>query len=440
MDDIRFVCHNCEQDVSNTIIISCLVCKKIDLCPECFSSGAEFGTHLRSHDYSVYVCNPKPVYQKGWSVEEEMLLLEGIEKKGFGNWSSIATYIGTKTDEQVEEHYLDVYLDSEKSPLPDVNHIVPKKGKSKKKRNKLLYSRYYQNKNQSSNDVVPRSNPKEETESYNKKQSTFAYIAGYMPKRNDFEVEYDNECEKITENMGFEDYGVPWELKYKVLQGYMDRISERIRKKNFVISRELIYPKSYNLLNQKTKQKKKPKKNENKVVLKKEKEFQRKMKVFTRCFENKKDYEAVCQSLFDEQKVKMAIEKLKDWRQNGITSIAEGQDFELEKKSVLNASKKRRRTSHRKKLSSKSRRKLPKDSSSSSVSPSSTEVARTVLPGRQLLSEEEIKIAQQLEMIPQQYLAIKNQFLITEQVNTSTDLDQQKLDKISNFYRKNSWL
>ncbi|KAJ3452870.1 transcriptional adapter 2-alpha [Anaeramoeba flamelloides] len=439
MSDVRFVCHNCEQDISNTIVISCLICKKIDLCPECFSSGVEFGTHLRSHDYSVYVCNPKPIYQKGWSVEEEMLLLEGIERKGFGNWSSIATYIGTKTQEQIEEHYLDVYLDSEKLPLPDVNHLVPKKGKGKKKRNKQLYSLYYQSKKQTSSEVVQRSNPKEETETYNKTQSTFAYIAGYMPKRNDFEVEYDNECEKITENMGFEDHGLPWELKYKVLQGYMDRVSERIRRKNFVISRELIYPNSYNLLNQKNKTKKKPKKNENKVVLKKEKEFKRKMKVFTRCFENKKDYEAVCQSLFDEQKVKLAIEKLKDWRQNGITSITEGQDFELEKKSLLNASKKRRRTSHRKRLSSKSRRKLQKNSSSP-IPSSSTEVERTVLPGRQLLSEEEIKIAQQLEMIPQQYLAIKNQFLITEQVNTSTELDQNQLDKISTFYRKNSWL
>ncbi|KAJ3450396.1 transcriptional adapter 2-alpha [Anaeramoeba flamelloides] len=430
-EGVRFICSNCEQDISNTIIVSCSVCSKIDLCPECFSSGAEFGTHLRSHGYSVYLCNAKPIYQKGWSVEEEMLLLEGISVKGFGNWLGISEYIGTKTKEEVETHYLDAYLYSDKSPLPETNQTISKKGRSakvQKKKCKELYVRNAQRKNKhDSKHLVQRSHPKENNELYNKKK-TFSSISGYMPKRHDFEVEYNNDSEKITETMGFDDRGIPWELKYKVLQGYNDHLKERIRRKNFVVSRELIYPRFLRNGGRSRKRKKS----------KGEKEYENKMKVFTRCFENNQDYEAVCQSFFDEEKLKHAIEKLKDWRENGITSIAEGNEFEIEKKLLLSNSKNnKRRTSNRKKLSEKSRKRLQKISPSSS---SSSEIERTNLPGIQLLSEEELKISKQVKIIPQQYLAIKNQFLITQQVSTSTDLDQQKIDKITTFYRKNSWL
>jgi len=46
-----------------------------------------------------------------WSAEEELLLMEGLERKGFGNWQDIAEMIGPeKTKEEIEKHYDDVYL------------------------------------------------------------------------------------------------------------------------------------------------------------------------------------------------------------------------------------------------------------------------------------------------------------------------------------------
>ena len=39
-----------------------------------------------------------------------MLLLDGIEQHGLGNWEDIADHIGTKSDEEAKSHFEEVYL------------------------------------------------------------------------------------------------------------------------------------------------------------------------------------------------------------------------------------------------------------------------------------------------------------------------------------------
>jgi hypothetical protein len=51
-------------------------------------------------------------------VYRELLLIEGISQEGLGNWQMIAEHIGTRTKEDVEEHYNSVYVDSPNWPLP----------------------------------------------------------------------------------------------------------------------------------------------------------------------------------------------------------------------------------------------------------------------------------------------------------------------------------
>ena len=48
----------------------------------------------------------------------ELLLVDGISQNGIGNWEAIAEHIGTRTKEEVEDHYKSVYLDSPHWPLP----------------------------------------------------------------------------------------------------------------------------------------------------------------------------------------------------------------------------------------------------------------------------------------------------------------------------------
>lgn len=37
---------------------------------------------------------------------------------GLGNWADIAEYIGSRTKEECEKHYMEVYVNSESWPLP----------------------------------------------------------------------------------------------------------------------------------------------------------------------------------------------------------------------------------------------------------------------------------------------------------------------------------
>lgn len=48
----------------------------------------------------------------------ELLLIEGISLQGLGNWQAIAEHVGTRTKEEVEKHYISVYIDSPDWPLP----------------------------------------------------------------------------------------------------------------------------------------------------------------------------------------------------------------------------------------------------------------------------------------------------------------------------------
>lgn len=44
--------------------------------------------------------------------------------QGLGNWAAVAEHIGTRTKEEVEQHYKSVYIDSPDFPLP-VSNLKP---------------------------------------------------------------------------------------------------------------------------------------------------------------------------------------------------------------------------------------------------------------------------------------------------------------------------
>ena len=45
-------------------------------------------------------------------------MLTGITSHGIGNWKKIAEHVGTRTKEEVEDHYKTVYIESRDWPLP----------------------------------------------------------------------------------------------------------------------------------------------------------------------------------------------------------------------------------------------------------------------------------------------------------------------------------
>ncbi len=71
-----------------------------------------------------------------------------------------------------------------------------------------------------------------------------------MPKRNEFEFEYDNDAEQLIAELTFADNEPEddLKLKYKILDIYNKRLDEREKRKNFVVNRGLLDLKCLTLL------------------------------------------------------------------------------------------------------------------------------------------------------------------------------------------------
>ena len=69
----------------------------------CFANGKEIDTHKKEHAYYVINKLDFSLFLEGWTVEEELLMMEGLEKYGFGNWADIADHLNTgKSKEDIE--------------------------------------------------------------------------------------------------------------------------------------------------------------------------------------------------------------------------------------------------------------------------------------------------------------------------------------------------
>ncbi|CAL5342291.1 hypothetical protein CsSME_00026867 [Camellia sinensis var. sinensis] len=119
-------CNYCNKDISGMIRIKCVMCPDFDLCVECFSVGAELNPHKSNHPYRVMDNLSFPLICSDWNADEEILLLEGIEMYGLGNWTEVAEHVGTKSKAQCIDHYNAIYMNSPCFPLPDMSHVMGK--------------------------------------------------------------------------------------------------------------------------------------------------------------------------------------------------------------------------------------------------------------------------------------------------------------------------
>jgi transcriptional adapter 2-alpha len=116
-------CSYCHIDITLQLRIKCAECENFHLCGDCFCAGVELHPHLNTHQYHVVDSLHYPIFSKDWTIGEELLLLEGIEKHGLGNWKTIAEYIGTKNARACDEHYYEHYLGVYGKCLPQMCFI-----------------------------------------------------------------------------------------------------------------------------------------------------------------------------------------------------------------------------------------------------------------------------------------------------------------------------
>ncbi|KAG5639467.1 hypothetical protein H0H81_001589 [Sphagnurus paluster] len=134
--------------------------------------------------------NSYPIFTEDWGADEELLLLTGIASQGIGNWKKIAEHIGTRTKEEVEKHYNEVYVDSPHWPLPvmDREFTIDLEEFQERKRRRIS----------SMNAMAPPPVKIAPTSA-----PGIHEIATFLPGRLEFEHELDNDAEDLIKDLEF---------------------------------------------------------------------------------------------------------------------------------------------------------------------------------------------------------------------------------------------
>lgn len=426
-------CDGCSADCTNRIRIKCAICADYDLCVPCFASGNSSNDHKPWHDYQIIEQNTYPIFDKEWGADEELLLIQGCETFGLGNWADISDHIGNRFKEEVGKHYEEIYLQSKEYPLPemdkDFNDIGPLE--FLKQRKERLENR----KN------LPLPPPKQKTAS---SVPLCHEIQGYMPGRLEFDHEVENEAEHSVKDMIFDpdDSAQDIELKLTVLSIYNSRLTTRAERKRVLILNNLLdYRK--NIANDKRKSK------EEKELLKKINAF---IKVLT-----PKDFDAFSKDILTELKCRIRIQQLQHWRRNGITLIEDGNKFEKDKliksahyQRMGNGSNVGRHNgSSMTSNSYLSRNYSPPPDFKPKLGNVRAPLDISHATDFELLSNEEKQLCSTLRIYPKPYLAIKNQ-LMKEAIKNEgilkkkdarqlLKIDVNKASKIYEFFVQMGW-
>ncbi|KAL3699063.1 hypothetical protein R1sor_017085 [Riccia sorocarpa] len=387
-------CNNCHKDITGTIRVRCAKCSDFDLCLECLSVGVEPHPHKANHPYQVIENLAFPLVTFDWNADEELLLLEGVESYGVGNWTEVSEHVGTKIRAQCYSHYMTCYMDSPFSPLPDMRHVLGKtkaellnmaKMQSENKKHvpglgeaartvkqeptispariKVEDVRELTDGRSSSGFPLPVSGskdgkvegdqvdgtsgfptsiktaaggqPRENTDGGadghsnrsigGKKPKSEDNKAGpelapnYLPKRHEFDPEYDNDADHLLAEMEFKDNDTETdrELKLRILHIYLARLAERRRRKDFIIDRGLINSKKQAALEKKRS--------------KEEKELYLRTRVFLR-YHTSEEHDELLAGLGAERKIRQRIEGLQEMRIAGFRLLSEGETYVLDKR------------------------------------------------------------------------------------------------------------
>eukprot|EP00058_Branchiostoma_floridae_P028081 XP_002613572.1 hypothetical protein BRAFLDRAFT_208437 [Branchiostoma floridae] len=409
----KYYCNYCQVDIT-TLRVKCAVCNDFDLCLECFSSGAELGNHTRDHDYHIVDQGNFSLCESEWTALEELAVLEGIEQYGYGNWEEIADHIGNRTSQEVIEFYQARFVHGnlgkscipEESPYKVVDHTSSKDGPL------------------SPSLSTPPQPPAELT--LQEQQEL-----GYMPLRDDFEREYDNEAESMVSTLAvnYDDDDLETALKLAQVDMFLRRLKERQRRKR--IARE------YGLVGIFFNKQKQQVFGPVHTKLTKSdfgpKPLKRAGFMWSKCMKVGPNFRT---SHFSEEKqMRSRIKELMRYRRNGITKLEECSEYEAARY------KREKRKENKKKLTSKRKPNSGSDSEKYQGIKSA--------PCFNLLSEREKTLCSSMGMNPAKYMTVKT-IIIKDHVQrrqgipTKTrypqNLDKLHRKRIISFLADSGWI
>ncbi|KAJ8308734.1 hypothetical protein KUTeg_013608 [Tegillarca granosa] len=438
----KYRCNYCQGEISG-FRIKCNDCPDFDLCLQCFSCGAEVGNHRKDHKYKILndcVVGAFDV-QDVWTLVEETMLLDAVEQYGLGNWEDVGSHVETKSAEECEEHYNSFYVQGNIGKVtffPErtsyvKDHSCPDGGKYT-----LICPL--------SPSITLPVNPIELT--IQEQQEL-----GYMPLRDDFERENDNDAETLVSSLAnnYDDEDIDIAVKLAQVDRYRTRLKERDRRKKIAREYSLIQA-ATSLAKQKYQTPKRKKE---------EREFQDKMKVFTQ-FHSAAEHEAFFENIQKEKELKSRIKELMRYRKHGITKLDEIDDFEEEKfkrdkkkenkKKLVCTTPTKRGSMVSKKAAVVTEEKLDiliDDDELKDEEEENDSKEMASLPGYSYLSERERRLCNSIGMTPANYMTIKTCIIqdylqrrqgIPVKIRYPSGLDKTHRRKIMSFLTDNGWI
>ena len=294
-----------------------------------------------------------------------------------------ADHIGTKTATESLEHYNDLYINSSIGNAtipPFINKIVDYTSVSQDILSPTLL------------------HPPEPVEMSAAEQQEL----GYMPLRDDFEKEYENDAETLLSGLQFsrEDDELETEMKLAQTDINIRKLKERQRRKDIARQHGLIASK-------------------HKIIAlrrrysKEDREFRDGTRVFAR-FKSPSEWEPFLNSHTRERELKVIIKELMRYRRNGVTTLSDCQGFD-EQRLRRERKKENKRTMvggstpRRTNVALSKAREVANDDKIiySKDLPSSFADEMKSCSGYKLLSPREIQICSSMHMKPGFYLTIK---------------------------------
>ncbi|KAK8735530.1 hypothetical protein OTU49_005430 [Cherax quadricarinatus] len=334
----KYHCNYCEEDV-NGLRVRCLECEDFDLCLQCFSCGAEIGKHRRNHGYQFMDTGNFSIFpgQGHWTAREEVRLLDAIEQYGYGNWEDIARHIETRTPEDARNKYISSYIDGsigraswkpalERLQLP-IEHTSADTGP-----------------------LSPTLGSSLPSQPLSSEENT---ILGYMPHRDDFEREWDNDAEATIAPLFIhpvDDEDIDMALKLAQVDMYMRRLRERSRRKRVVRDFQIV-PQFFKKEKEKAQipPKKKSKDDRDAVA--------EKLRAASQ-FQTASEHNNLISSMVRERELRTRIRELLRYRRNGIRHVEECHEFEVARSRRDKKKENKKKSKRRKKSEMFSRKKI----------------------------------------------------------------------------------
>ena len=318
-DKLIITCDNCKKNITSypKITLSLQEYKNV-YCLSCWLDyyiSINKQTKFKNVSYIILNKMNSNLFTSNWTLNEEFLLLNSIEKNGFDNWEDISDSILTKTKEECEAHYNSFYYRSKNCFIPLDDDIIIENKENEKFNNELEKEKIKMIKlksgkipeitNLKNTKLIEKGLEHREKKSKNEKLNFPYNLEGYWHKRKEFEIEYENDIEKEIADIEFFEDDSKEELKIKeeVLSMYNKILDERERRKDFVIERKIIDIKQQNNI-------------ENRLN-KDEREIYNCLKPFMR-FLSENEFQELFDNLLIEKKLKQRINELIGYQNQGL--------------------------------------------------------------------------------------------------------------------------